>query len=116
LAAQKMWFTRRNSKIDRGVDDIRRVEQHDSRTLSSTHCHILTCCLGDLCLKKWRKGRALSEIFEPYGVEDYRGLFEEWMEVPVYDTACARGDIASESSDLRKRMNGVMKNLTFLRR
>ncbi len=67
--------------------------------------------LGDLGLNKWRKGGMLSEIFEPYGVEDYRGLVEEWMEAHRHDIACDfRGDIASESSELRKRMKGVVKN------
>jgi hypothetical protein len=66
----------------------------------------LDLLLGDLGLRKWRKGGALSEIFEPYGVEDYRGLVEEWIEVHGHDTSCVRGG-ASEGSDLRKR---VVKN------
>lgn len=37
--------------------------------------------LGDLGLRKWRKGGALKEMFEPYGPEDYKGLVEEWLEV-----------------------------------
>ena len=64
--------------------------------------------LGDLGLKKWRKGTALNEMFEPYGVEDYRGLVEEWMEAHGHDTASVKGNIESKSSELRKRTNGVV--------
>lgn len=36
--------------------------------------------LRDLGLKRWRKGVRWREWFEPYGLEDYKGLVGEWME------------------------------------
>lgn len=36
--------------------------------------------VGDLNLKVHRKNGALAEIFQPYGQEDYRNVFEEWQE------------------------------------
>jgi hypothetical protein len=39
----------------------------------------LDMLLRDLGLKVHRKGSALKEVLEPYGVEDYRGLVEEWL-------------------------------------
>ena len=36
--------------------------------------------LRDLGLKRWRKGGLWREWFEPYGLEDYKGLVSEWME------------------------------------
>lgn len=37
--------------------------------------------LRDLGLPNHRKKGRLAEIFEPYGLEDYRGLTEEWLAV-----------------------------------
>ena len=36
--------------------------------------------LRDLGLKRWRKPTRWREWFEPYGLEDYKGLVSEWME------------------------------------
>ena len=36
--------------------------------------------LKDLGLKRWRKTTRWREWFEPYGLEDYKGLVSEWME------------------------------------
>ncbi len=39
--------------------------------------------MGDLGLERRRKG-GWRELFEPYGVEDYRGVVGEWMERTEY--------------------------------
>lgn len=72
----------------------------------------LDLLLGDLGLKKWRKKSSMAEMFEPYGVEDYKGLVEEWKKIHSKDDMLImNGHSESESSmDLGKRTNGAVKN------